>query len=52
MVALVLVDALMVHRAQCDLFERSVTFGRDAVPLNPLGKKLEGYGVAGSPSVD
>jgi chorismate synthase len=48
MVALVLVDALMQHIAQCDLFDRDVNFDESqpnvANSANVLGKKLSGYG--------
>jgi hypothetical protein len=51
MVALVLVDALMQQKAQCDLFEPTESFdGQETTiqtgdPANPLGKKLTGFGV-------
>jgi chorismate synthase len=47
MVALVLVDALMQHKAQCDLFPRDADLSaEDAGALqNKLGKKLQGFGV-------
>lgn len=48
MVALVLVDALMQQKAQCELFPLEQTFGAEAAsttPANPLGKKLSGFGV-------
>lgn len=48
MVALVLVDALMQHHAQCNLFPRDQSFtdsdNKDPLP-NALGKKLSGYGI-------
>ena len=53
MVALVLVDALMQHHAQCNLFPSDVDFTQNSsledgtttssLP-NPLGKKLQGFG--------
>ena len=57
MMALVLVDALMQHSAQCDLFSPDTDFGNveatdmklpgetKDVKLNELGPKLEGFGV-------
>lgn len=47
MVALVLIDALMQHKAQCEMFPVDTVFeGRAPEQLpNLLGKKLEGYGV-------
>lgn len=54
MVALVLVDALMQHKAQCELFPADADFGASAAAsskvglqetANPLGKVLSGYGV-------
>jgi chorismate synthase len=49
MVALVLVDALMQHVAQCELFQRDTVFDElksnaSTAAANPLGKKLSGYG--------
>jgi len=52
MVALVLIDALMQHNAQCNLFPNSVTSSSmsvdsdivEALP-NRLGKLLSGFGV-------
>lgn len=48
MVALVLVDALMQQKAQCDLFP-AVNSGTENIAMqnmaNPLGKKLSGFGV-------
>eukprot|EP00953_Heterococcus_sp_UTEX-ZZ885_P005822 3604-Heterococcus_DN1.PRE.1 len=41
MMALVLADALMAHKAQCELFPVGALEG---VASNPLGKKLEGLG--------
>jgi hypothetical protein len=48
MVALVLVDALMQQKSQCELFDVTETFGGQTdplVPANPLGKSLKGYGI-------
>ena len=48
MVALVLVDALMQHVAQCDLFPRGVNLNDGSKvdnQSNPLGKLLKGYGL-------
>jgi chorismate synthase len=47
MVALVLIDALMQHKAQCDLFATDTVFDvtRASDESNPLGKKLEGFGI-------
>jgi hypothetical protein len=47
MVALVLLDALMQHQAQCGLFDLGASFNSDSLPLNinRFGKKLEGYGI-------
>ncbi len=47
MVALVLLDGLMQQEAQCALFDKKETFGGQSgvLELNPLGKKLEGYGI-------
>ena len=57
MVALVLVDALLQQKAQCELFPLGETFGQGdsssapaaaaaaaAPAANKLGKKLSGYG--------
>lgn len=43
MVALVLVDALMQHHAQCELFSRSASSSVDTLE-NKLGKQLSGMG--------
>ena len=54
MVALTIVDALMQHKAQCELFapgtdlsdeNQSNTLSSSSEKLNPLGKRLHGYGV-------
>jgi len=47
MVALVLVDALMQQRAQCALFddEPLPDDNSDSQAMNPLGKKLFGFGI-------
>mmetsp|Transcript_1661 Transcript_1661/g.1809 ORF Transcript_1661/g.1809 Transcript_1661/m.1809 type:complete len:442 (+) Transcript_1661:71-1396(+) len=48
MMAIVLVDALMQHEAQCNLFPADAKFegARDTgVPANTLGKKLAGFGI-------
>jgi hypothetical protein len=49
MVAIVLLDALLQHRAQCQLFPINEMFGegselKASMNLNPLGKKLQGFG--------
>jgi chorismate synthase len=55
MVALTIMDALMQHHSQCELFDREINFNSErsdvakstAVSgLNPLGKKLKGLGIA------
>eukprot|EP01038_Epipyxis_sp_PR26KG_P005501 gene5501-7616_t len=54
MVALVLVDSLMQHHAQCNLFDRNIDFSEnksdstpkvDIISDNILGKKLTGFGI-------
>ena len=49
MVAITLLDALMQQHAQCDLFDPTINFSdinsNNKVTLNPLGKKLYGFGI-------
>lgn len=49
MVALVLLDGLMQQKAQTDLFSWNESFGNEpstaVTEINPLGKKLNGFGV-------
>ena len=50
MVALVLIDALMCHQAQCNFFPRTIDFSSDSLDQkseksNTLGKKLHGFGI-------